>query len=133
MSGAGEAMAAAAAAALRGIEGLSVFEAPPLQAVEPWALAEAGPETDWGHKSGAGRELRLAVRLHDRGESGARLARLMEEAEAAVAAVGAVPGWQLVSLALLRSMKLPPKKGAPEGAWAGLIEFRARLLRIDAL
>ena len=130
MSGAGEALAAAAAAALRAIDGLSVFEAPPLQAAEPWALVEAGPETDWGHKSGAGRELRLAVRLHERGESGARLAGLIEAAEAAVAAIGGVAGWQLVGLHLLRSMRLPPKKGAPEGAWVGLIEFRARMLRI---
>ena len=128
MSGAGEALAAAAAAALRKIAGLGVFEAPPVQAAEPWALAEAGPETDWGHKSGTGRELRLAVRLHDKGESGARLAALVGDAEASVAAIGGVAGWQLVSLHLLRSMKLPPKRGAPDGAWAGLIEFRARLL-----
>ena len=130
MSGAGEALAAAAAAALRAIAGLSVFEAPPVQAVEPWALVEAGPETDWGHKSGAGRELRLAVRLHDKGESGTRLAGLISEAETAVSAIAAVADWQLVSLQLLRSMKLPPRKGAPESAWAGLIEFRARLLRL---
>ena len=128
MSGAGERLAAAAAAALRGIERLGVFAAPPLQAAVPWACVEAGPERDWGHKSGVGRELRLAVTIRDRGESGARIARLLGEAEAAVAGLAAVPDWQLVTLVLLRSMTVPPRRGGAEAEWLALAEFRARML-----
>jgi hypothetical protein len=36
--------------------------------VAPYAIVETGPEIDWSHKSGAGRELRLAVTLRDKGE-----------------------------------------------------------------
>ena len=87
MSGAGTALAAAAAEALRAVDGLHVFEAPPLQAGAPYALVQAGPETDWGHKSGAGREVRLTVTLAVRGERGEALSGLAESAEAAAAGV----------------------------------------------
>ena len=128
MSGAGEALAAAAAAALRTVEGLGVFEAPPLEAAVPWAMVETGPESDWGHKAGTGRELRLAVTIRDRGESGARIRRLAGEAEAALAGLGEVPGWELVTLVLLRSRSVPPRHGGAEADWVALVEYRARLL-----
>lgn len=128
MSGAGTALAAAAAEALRAVDGLHVFEAPPLQACVPYAVVQAGAETDWGHKSGAGREVRLALVLVDKGERAERLRGLMDAAEAAVAAVGAVAGWQLVSLRLLRSRIVPPKKGAPDASWTAAAEWRARML-----
>ena len=128
MSGAGEALAAAAAAALRGIEGVGIFDSPPLQAALPWAAVEAGTESDWGHKSGAGRELRLAVTIRDRGESGARIGRLAGAAETALAGLAAVPNWQLVTLVLVRSKILPPRRGGAEAEWIALLEYRARLL-----
>lgn len=128
MSGAGTALAAAAAEALRAVEGLAVFAAPPLQASVPYAVVQAAAETDWGHKSGAGREVRLNVVLADRGERAERLADLAEAAEAAVAGLGAVAGWQLVSLRLLRSRIVPPKRGAADALWTGTAEWRARML-----
>ena len=42
----------------------AVYPGPPLQAAFPHAVVECGAETDWGHKSGRGRELRLAVQAH---------------------------------------------------------------------
>ncbi len=128
MSGAGEALATAAAAALGGVAGLNgVYDGPPLQAAFPYALVEAGPESDWSHKSGEGRELRLAVTIRDKGERPARLRALMAIAEAAL---GGIPvelgGWRLVNLVFLRSRMLRSN----DAAWSGVAEFRARMLRV---
>lgn len=131
-AGAGEALQAAALAALKGIEGLGVHDGPPVQAAFPYALADAGFEADWSHKSGSGRELRLAVTIRDKGERPVRLRRLMGEAEAAIAAVArSLEGWRLISLQFLRSRLVPDGRaigGAPAADWAGLVEFRARML-----
>ncbi|HEV7661072.1 MAG TPA: DUF3168 domain-containing protein [Allosphingosinicella sp.] len=127
MTGAGEALAEAAMAALNAVEGLNgAYDGPPLTAAFPYARIEAGPESDWSHKSGAGRELRLAIILHDQGERPARLRALMGAAEAAAGAIGpGLDGWRLVNLVFLRNSLLRDK-GA---AWAAAIEFRARLLK----
>ena len=129
MTGAGEALQAAAMAALREIEGLGVHEGPPVQAAVCYAVVEPGMETDWSHKSGRGREVRLAVTLWDRGERPARLKALAEEAEAAVMGlVGLLQGWRLVTVHFQRCRTVPPKAGSPNAAWAAVIEFRARMM-----
>jgi hypothetical protein len=125
--GAGEALAEAAIVALGGIAGLNgAYDGPPLTGAFPYARIEAGPENDWSHKSGIGRELRLAVILHDQGERPARLRALTRDAEAAAGGLGPdLDGWRLVNLVFLRSSLLRDK-GA---AWAAAIEYRARLLK----
>ena len=133
MSGAGETVTARAVAALKTIAGLGVYDSPPLQAVAPYAVVETGPETDWGYKGGAGRELRLALTLWDRGERPVRLRALTRAAEAAVESIeGAGEGeggaWQLVSLHFLRERAVPPRAPAPNALTASLVEYRARLL-----
>jgi len=131
--GAGETVAARAVAALKTIQGLGVYDSPPLQAVAPYAVVETGPETDWGHKSGGGRELRLALTLWDRGERPVRLRALTRAAELAVEAIEgeAVPeGWQLVSVHFLRERAVPPRAPAPNALTASLVEYRARLLAL---
>ena len=127
MSGAGEALAAAAAAALEGVAGLNgAYDGPPLQAAFPYATLEAGPESDWSHKSGEGRALRLAVTLRDKGERPARLRALMAAAESAIAGIGPeLGGWRLVTLVFLRSRLLRSN----DAAWSAVTEFRARMLR----
>jgi hypothetical protein len=136
MAGAGEALAAAAAAALTGVEELGgVYAGPPVQAAYPYAVVEAGPESDWSHKSGTGRELRLAAILRDKGESPARLRRIAARAEAALAALeGDVGGWHVVNLRFLRFATTPPRTSASGESrtgepWLGLVEFRARMLK----
>lgn len=126
MSAAGEAMRAAAVAALGRIGGIGrVYDAPPIQAAVPYALVEADVETDWSHKSGGGREVRLAASLFDKGERPVTLRALVGEAEAALGAIGgALGGWRLVSMQHLRTRIVRE----PKGGWAGVIEFRARLL-----
>jgi Protein of unknown function (DUF3168) len=126
MTGAGETLLGAAAAALRGVEGIGrVYDAPPLQAALPYALLSIDLESDWGHKSGAGRELRLAATLHDRGERPVRLRGVAGDAEAALAGLGPEIGpWRLVTLQHLRTRMA--RSG--DGGWAAVIELRARLL-----
>jgi hypothetical protein len=129
--GAGETAAARAVAALRTIEGLGVYDAPPIQAVAPYAVVEAGPESDWGFKGGRGRELRLSVILWDRGERPIRLRALARAAEAALEAVeGETEGWQIVSLHFLKSRTVPPRAPSPNALTAAAIDYRARLLAV---
>ena len=124
---AGDALQAAAISALQGITGLSgVYAGAPLQAVPPHAVVDPGPELDWGHKSGAGREVRLAVTIRDEGERPARLRRLMGEAETALAGLSAVEGWQLVTMRFLGSRVTRDR----QAGWIGLVEYRARLLAL---
>ena len=120
---AGEALQAATLAALRSIEGLGVYEGLPVQAAMPHALVEAGPETDWSHKSGVGREVRLAVTFKNRGERPARLRALMTEAEALLEALEP-DHWQLVTMRLAGSRISVDAKGG----WAGAVDYRARML-----
>jgi hypothetical protein len=122
---ASEALMAAAADALRQVAALSgVHEAMPLQAAAPYATVAAGLETDWGHKSGSGRELRLTVILRDQGERPARLRALAGAAQAALAGLAMSDGWQLVTLVFVRSMTVA--EGA--GCWAVTLDYRARML-----
>jgi hypothetical protein len=125
---ASEALQSAMVAALRAGTGLAVYDSPPAQAVFPYALIDCGPENDWGHKSGKGREVRVAVTVRDCGERPARLLALMSEAEAALEAAPEAAGWQVVSFAWLRSRSV--REGRAPGAveWSGIAEYRARML-----
>jgi hypothetical protein len=129
VSGASEALRVAAVAALSPIEGIGrVYDAPPIQAALPHALIECDLESDWSHKSGVGREVRLAATLFDKGERPERLRQLSGEAEAALAAMGgSIGGWRLVTMRYLRTRVVRE----PKGGWAGVIEFRARMLTAD--
>jgi hypothetical protein len=127
VSGAGAALRAAAIEVLQSLELGGVYPGPPLQAAFPHALVECGPETDWGHKSGSGREVRLAVTLRDRGERPERAQAFAEVVEAAMAAGLAVDGWRLVTLALVRSRTIAEGRAGKTG-WAVAIDYRARLL-----
>ncbi|MET1113253.1 MAG: DUF3168 domain-containing protein [Allosphingosinicella sp.] len=130
MSGAGAALATAAIEALAALELGGVYPGPPLQAAYPHAVVECGPETDWGHKSGAGRELRLAVILRDSGERPERAQAFADVVESAIAAGLDVEGWRLVTLALVRRRTVAEGRGGRAG-WAVAIDSRARLLAED--
>lgn len=124
---AGPDLQAAAVAELADVAELGgVYDGPPVQAVVPYATVETGPETDWGHKNGAGREVRLVVTIRDEGERPSRLRRLIAEAEGMLAGLSAVPGWQLVTMRFLSSRVAKDR----QGGWVGLVEFKARLLAL---
>ena len=127
MSGAGQALVEAAFAALRTVADLNgVYDGLPLAAAFPYAVIEAGPETDWSHKSGEGRELRLSILIRDKGERPDRLRSIVPAAEVAAAGLGPdLKGWRLVNLAFLRGSML---RGTG-AAWTAAIEYRARLLK----
>jgi hypothetical protein len=127
MNGAGASLQEAALAALRTIGGMGVYEGPPVQSVYPYAVAEAGLEADWSHKSGDGREVRLTVIMRDRGERPVRLRALMAAAELALGELPAdLGGWNVASFLFLRSRLVAEGKGA----WAGVIDYRARMLAV---
>lgn len=124
---AGTALRASAIEALAALELGGVYPGPPLQAAFPHAIVECGPESDWGHKSGRGRELRLAVTLRDSGERPDRAQAFADVVEAAVEAGLEVEGWRLVGLALVRRRTVAEGRGAGAG-WAVAIDYRARML-----
>jgi hypothetical protein len=127
MSGAGQVLAEAVIAALRTLEGLNgVYDGPPLSAAFPYAVVAAGPESDWSHKSGEGRELRLSIQVYDKGERAGRLRALVAEIEAVVMQTGPeLAGWRLVTLIFVREAMLR-STGA---AWTAAVDYRARLLK----
>lgn len=129
MIGAGDALQGAAITALSALEGIGrVYDAPPLQAVVPYALVTIDSEADWSHKSGEGREVRLAATIRDKGERPLRLRRLVQEVQAGLAALSpAMPPWRLVTMRLVRSRIV----AVPREGFAAVVEFRARLLRGD--
>lgn len=102
-----------------------VYDGPPARAAFPYVSIDAGMESDWGHKSGEGREVMLAITLWD--EQPARVHPLADALELAVMGVDAVAGWQLVSLRLVRRRIVRDVAGP----WAAAIDFRARLLKAD--
>ncbi|HYE29001.1 MAG TPA: DUF3168 domain-containing protein [Allosphingosinicella sp.] len=127
MSGAGQALQAGAIAALEALELGGVYPGPPLRAAFPHALVECGAESDWGHKSGRGRELRLAVTLRDAGERPDRAQAFADVAEAALEAGLEADGWALVTLVLLRRLTVATGRGGDVG-WAVTLDYRARML-----
>ena len=120
---AGGALQSAIAAALVGAPELSgVFDGPPARAAYPYVALDATTESDWSHKSGAGREVLVAITLWD--DQPTRLHALADEVEAVLQAPGMVGGWQLVSMRLVRRRVVRDVAGP----WAAAIDFRARML-----
>jgi Protein of unknown function (DUF3168) len=127
VSEAGAALQAAAIEALEALDLGGVYPGAPLQAAFPHVLVECGAETDWGHKSGRGRELRLAVTLRDVGERPDRAQAFAEVAEATVEAGLEVEGWRLVTLAMVRRRTVAVGQSGRSG-WAVTLDYRARML-----
>lgn len=122
---AGSALQAALASALAGEPRLTgIYDGPPARAAFPYAVIDAGSESDWSHKSGEGREVLAAITIWD--EEPARLAELADAAEQRAASVGAIVDWQLVSMRLLRRRTVRDVAGP----WAAAVDFRARLLSL---
>lgn len=128
MSDAAQTLANAVTAALREVVGLSsVSDGVPIQAGDAHAVVEMGPETDWGHKNGAGAEIRFAVLVRCGGERPDRARRMIGAARSQVEAIGPeLQGWRLISLAMMRTRVLRE----PGPRWTGTAEYRARMLRI---
>jgi hypothetical protein len=104
-----------------------IFDGPPPRADFPYIALATGAALDWSHKGGVGRELSLALTVHDDGETAARLHRVMALVEEALEPGLEDPvGWQIVTFDFRRTRIL--RRAA--GPWSGLVEYRARVLRI---
>lgn len=99
-----------------------VFDGPPARAAYPYVVADAGRESDWSHKSAAGREVLLALTIWD--EQPERLQRLADETERQMLSVTATGNWSLVTMQFLRRRTVRDVAGP----WAIALDFRARLL-----
>lgn len=120
---AGGALQTAIATALNGLADLTgVFDGPPARAAYPYAAIDATTETDWGHKSGAGREVMVAITLWD--DQPVRLHGLADQVEQALQSLPSANDWELVNLQLMRRRVLRDVAGP----WAAAIDFRARML-----
>lgn len=120
---AGGFLQSAVAAALSGVAELTgVFDGPPARAAYPYAALDATTETDWGHKTGDGREVMLAITLWD--DQPVRLHGLADAIETSLEALPAIDGWELVTMRLVRRRVIRDVAGP----WAAAIDFRARML-----
>ena len=112
-------------AALTGLVS-GIYDGPPPRAEFPYIALATGASLDWSHKGGVGRELSLALTVHDDGETAARLHRLMALVEEALELVlDESPGWQIVTFDFRRT-RIFRSAVSP---WSGLVEYRARVLR----
>jgi hypothetical protein len=106
------------------LDGVAVFDAPPARAGGPYAVVEESVLADWSTKDSAGRQGRIAVTLHDRGERPVRLGGAAEDA--IVDMPGDIGGgWRLIGSVLARSRIA---RGESDRWWA-MSEFQVRMLR----
>lgn len=103
----------------------TIVEEAPSRAALPWLAIAASASADWGTKDRDGREIRVALELHCRGDQPGSAAELTAAIEARIAAMPYTnDGFELVSLTFLRSRA--EQRGA--NTRAVLIEYRFRVL-----
>ena len=101
-----------------------VEEAPPRTAL-PWLAIASSASTDWSCKTAPGREVRVALELHCRGDAPASAADLVAAIEARVEALPrSQPDFRVASIQFLRARA--EQRG--ESRRAILLEYRFRLL-----
>ncbi len=102
-----------------------IYDGPPPRAAFPYISIADGVVSDWSTKTELGREIRLALNIWDDGEAATRLHLLISHTDDAIAALPRdLPGWRVASCVFLRSLIARD----PAGPWAGLVEYRVRLL-----
>lgn len=103
----------------------AVTEEAPLRTSAPWLGIVASASTDWSVKTRRGREVRLALELHMRGDASDAAADLVSAIEARVEALPAAqPGFTIVTTHFLRA-RAEQRAGNTR---AVLLEYRFRLL-----
>ncbi len=105
----------------------AIYDGPPSRARFPYIALATGAALDWSFKGAVGRELSLALTIHDDGLSAVRLHQIMALVEEALENRLADPeGWQIVTFDFRRSRVLRNAVSP----WSGLIEYRARVLKV---
>lgn len=103
----------------------SITEEAPSRTSLPWLAIAASASADWSCKSHMGREVRVALELHCRGDTPDAAGTLIAQICARIEALPVLqPGYRIVSRLFLRGRT--EQRG--ESARASLIEYRFRLL-----
>lgn len=103
----------------------AITEEAPARAHRPWLALSASASTDWSTKDRNGREIRIALELHCRGDDPATAADLVSAIEARVESMPPdQPAFAIVTGQFLRS-RAEQRTG---NVRAILIEYRFRLL-----
>ena len=103
----------------------AIVEEAPSRSALPWLAVAASASADWSVKDRAGREVRIALELHCRGDRPDSAANLTAGIEARIAALPAAQsGFRVVSAQFLRARA--EQRGA--NTRAILIEYRFRLM-----
>ena len=112
-------------AALLGAELNAVVEEAPSRTNLPWLAIAASASTDWSCKTAPGREIRVALELHCRGDAPDTAADLVRAIEARVESLPRTqPAFQIVTAQFLRARA--EQRG--ESRRAILLEYRFRLM-----
>ncbi|MDE8650808.1 tail completion protein gp17 [Novosphingobium album (ex Liu et al. 2023)] len=103
----------------------AVTEEAPSRTSPPWLALAASASTDWSCKTATGREVRIAVELHCRGDTPDAAAALVAAIEARIESLPrAQAGFAIVTTQFLRARA--EQRG--ESTRAILLEYRFRLL-----
>ena len=103
----------------------AIVEEAPLRTSPPWLGIVASASADFSHKTGMGREARVALELQTLGDDPGEAAALVGAIEARLAALPSQQdGFRIASLAFLRARA--EQRG--EARRAVLLEYRARLI-----
>jgi hypothetical protein len=105
----------------------AVTEEAPARTNLPWLAISASASTDWSCKTAPGREVRVALELHCRGDAPHAAADLVAAIETRIESLPAAqPGFRVVSTRFLRARA----EQRAESRRAILIEYRFRLLAL---
>lgn len=103
----------------------AITEEAPVRSSLPWLAIVASASADWSHKTGTGREIRVAIELQTRGDDAATAGSLVETIEGAMGSFPAdQPTLAIVSRQFLRA-RTEQRGGTIR---AVLLEYRFRVL-----
>ena len=103
----------------------AIEEENPVRVSPPWLAVAASASIDFSHKTGTGREVRVALELHSRGDDIAADGALVSAIDSRI---GALPhqqaGFAIASIAFLRGRA----ERRADNLRATLLEYRFRLI-----
>ncbi len=103
----------------------AVTEEAPARAAPPWLAIAASASADWSTKDRAGREVRVALELHARGNDPGSAAAVARAVEARIEALPrAQAGFAIATIVFLRARA----EQRPGNRRAVLLEYRFRML-----
>ena len=103
----------------------TIAEEAPSRTAPPWLGLVASASADWSTKDRAGREVRIALELHCRGDDPGTAAAIVPAVEARIEALPRIqPGFEIATTTFLRARA----EQRPANTRAVLLEYRFRLL-----